>query len=216
MKRRDFVKALPILVATPAILIPIQKEPEKHHLVALGSSATNLILKHGSKLDFKSFTIVNDLRPMDCGFNYDYFHFSPPNSTFMKIGDLRVQKPDILPYLKISPDLKSALEQKTGIITVVACLGNISGTMLYEAIGNQLERNQGGLQMLVTVPFRFEGIRRKNNAFKAIRNVEGNIFQKILNLDRLRYIHGNLSIRSAFAKADEWILETLAKNPGLG
>lgn len=213
MIRRDFIKALPLFIAAPEFLIGSEKKSLSRHLVVLGSSSSKFLANYGGNFEFNTYTLVNDTEPRSCSVNFDYFPFSPPDSAIMKFGDFRVQKPDNLPELKINPDLKSALQQKSGIITVVAGLGNVSGTMLYQAIGTQLGKKLKDIRMVGTVPFRFEGIRRRNNAFKAIRSVNGKAPQTILYLDSIRDIHGNLSIKSAFAKVDDWILKTLATDP---
>jgi len=216
MKRRDFVKTLPILVATPLLLVSSQAKPVRRHLVVLGSAATNLVVKYGSKMTFDSYTVVNGLKPDGCPVNFDFFPFFKPDTSHLILEEFRNQKPENLPFLELSDELKSTIEGKSGTITVLAALGNYTGTLLFQALGTQLDIKREDLRMVGTLPFLFEGSKRRENALAAIQNLKINPSQTIFPLDQIRQVYGNLSIRSAFEKADEWIVGALEENQGFG
>ena len=64
---------------------------------------------------------------------------------------------------------------------------------------------------IVTVPFKFEGKRRKDQAALGLEELKKNVDSLIIvSNDKLREIHGNLPLSDAFAKADD-ILSTAAR-----
>ncbi|MCB0664088.1 MAG: cell division protein FtsZ, partial [Saprospiraceae bacterium] len=64
---------------------------------------------------------------------------------------------------------------------------------------------------IVTVPFLFEGRRRSSQAFEGLEELKKNVDTLIvISNDKLRQIHGNLSLTDAFSQADN-VLTTAAK-----
>ena len=64
---------------------------------------------------------------------------------------------------------------------------------------------------IVTIPFRFEGQRRLNQAIEGIRELNEHVDSLlVINNEKLREIHGDLTISEAFSQADN-VLTTAAK-----
>ena len=64
---------------------------------------------------------------------------------------------------------------------------------------------------IVTLPFTFEGRRRAMNGMEGLQELKDNVDTLIVvSNDKLRQIHGNLSLKDAFSRADN-ILTTAAK-----
>lgn len=108
-------------------------------------------------------------------------------------------------------DLKDLLEKNTQMVFITAGMGGGTGTGAAPIIA-QTAREMGILTVgIVTVPFSFEGRRRKNQADEGLESLRDNVDTLLVICnDKLREMHGNLKIGEAFSKADD-ILTVAAK-----
>ncbi|MGE0562088.1 MAG: cell division protein FtsZ [Flavobacteriales bacterium] len=108
-------------------------------------------------------------------------------------------------------NIKSILQNNTKMVFITAGMGGGTGTGAAPVIA-EVARELGILTVgIVTIPFSFEGRRRKQQAdegLEALRNHVDTLL--IINNDKLRMIHGNLKMGECFSKADD-ILTTAAK-----
>src|SRR5690554_3243309 len=108
-------------------------------------------------------------------------------------------------------ELKELLENNTQMVFITAGMGGGTGTGAAPVIA-QTAREMGILTVgIVTIPFSFEGSRRKNQADLGLEELRKNVDTLlVISNDRLREMHGNLKISEAFSKADD-ILTVAAK-----
>jgi cell division protein FtsZ len=108
-------------------------------------------------------------------------------------------------------NIKAILQNNTKMVFITAGMGGGTGTGAAPVIA-EVAREMGILTVgIVTIPFSFEGRRRKQQAedgLMALRNHVDTML--IINNDKLRMIHGNLKMGECFSKADD-ILTTAAK-----
>jgi len=108
-------------------------------------------------------------------------------------------------------DIKEILANNTKMVFVTAGMGGGTGTGAAPVIA-KAAKDLGILTVgIVTVPFSFEGRKRKGQAelgIDAIRDAVDTLL--IINNDRLREMFGNLTLQNAFAQADQ-VLSTAAK-----
>jgi cell division protein FtsZ len=107
--------------------------------------------------------------------------------------------------------IKDMLSQNTRMVFITAGMGGGTGTGAAPIIA-AAARELGILTVgIVTIPFSFEGKKRKVQAEEGLEELRKNVdTMVIINNDKLREIYGNLSMREAFAKADN-VLTTAAK-----
>jgi len=107
--------------------------------------------------------------------------------------------------------IKEALGTNTKMLFITAGMGGGTGTGATPVIA-KASKEMGILTVaIVTIPFSFEGRKRKQQAEEGIRELsEGVDTLLVICNDRLRELYGNLSISDAFAKADN-VLTTGAK-----
>ncbi len=107
--------------------------------------------------------------------------------------------------------IKAILQNNTKMVFITAGMGGGTGTGAAPIIA-ETARDMGILTVgIVTIPFSFEGRRRKQQAdegLEALRNSVDTLL--IINNDKLRMMYGNLRMGEAFAKADD-ILTVAAK-----
>jgi len=108
-------------------------------------------------------------------------------------------------------ELKELLEKNTQMVFITAGMGGGTGTGAAPIIA-QTAREMGILTVgIVTIPFGFEGRRRKIQADSGLAELRDNVDTLLIICnDKLREMHGNLKISEAFSKADD-ILTVAAK-----
>lgn len=108
-------------------------------------------------------------------------------------------------------NIKSILENNTKMVFITAGMGGGTGTGAAPVIA-QTAREMGILTVgIVTIPFSFEGRRRKQQADEGLQSLRENVDTLlVINNDKLRMMHGNLKMGEAFSKADD-ILTVAAK-----
>jgi len=108
-------------------------------------------------------------------------------------------------------ELKDLLEKNTQMVFITAGMGGGTGTGAAPIIA-QTAREMGILTVgIVTIPFSFEGRRRKVQADDGLASLRDNVDTLLVICnDKLREMHGNLKIGEAFSKADD-VLTVAAK-----
>ena len=101
-------------------------------------------------------------------------------------------------------EIKEYLAKDTKMVFVTAGMGGGTGTGAAPVIA-QTAKEMGILTVgIVTVPFNFEGRKRRIQAEQGLEEMRANVDTLlIINNERLREITGNLSIGEAFAQADD-------------
>ncbi len=109
-------------------------------------------------------------------------------------------------------DLKKILGTNTKMVFITAGLGGGTGTGGAPVIA-QVAKEMGILTVaIVTVPFSFEGKKRKLQAEEGLKELREHVDTiLIINNDKLREMYGNLKLGEAFAHADD-ILNIAAKS----
>ena len=108
-------------------------------------------------------------------------------------------------------DIKQILEKNTKMLFITAGMGGGTGTGAAPVIA-ETARNMGILTVgIVTIPFLFEGRKRKLQAEAGIEELRRNVDTLlVISNDKLREVHGDLKLSEAFQKADN-ILTIAAK-----
>ncbi len=108
-------------------------------------------------------------------------------------------------------EIKALLEKNTEMVFITAGMGGGTGTGGAPVVA-KLAKEMGILTIgIVTVPFGFEGKRRRTQAHEGLETLKHFVDAiLIVSNDKLREMFGNLAWNEAFAKADD-ILTTAAK-----
>lgn len=108
-------------------------------------------------------------------------------------------------------ELRQLLSKDTKMVFVTAGMGGGTGTGAAPVIA-QIAKEMNILTVgIVTVPFGFEGRRRRQQAEEGLEELRQSVDTLlVINNDRLREIGGNLTMSKAFAMADD-VLATAAK-----
>lgn len=109
-------------------------------------------------------------------------------------------------------DIRTLLSNNTKMVFITAGMGGGTGTGAAPVIARMAKELDVLTVGIVTAPFGFEGKKKLLQAEQGIAELRAycDTVLVIMN-DRLREVYGNLSIREAFAKADN-VLSTAAKS----
>ena len=108
-------------------------------------------------------------------------------------------------------EIREILEKNTEMLFITAGMGGGTGTGAAPVIASLAKEMNILTVAIVTVPFAFEGRRRKMQAQAGLDELRKNVDALlIISNDKLREIYGNLKITEAFHKADD-VLTTAAK-----
>ena len=108
-------------------------------------------------------------------------------------------------------DVIKVLSNNTKMVFITAGMGGGTGTGAAPVIA-KAAKDLGILTVgIVTIPFRFEGKRRIDQAITGLKEINKHVDSLlVINNERLREIYGNLGITDAFSKADD-VLTVAAK-----
>ena len=108
-------------------------------------------------------------------------------------------------------DVRHYLENNCKMLFITAGMGGGTGTGAAPIIAKTAQELDILTVAIVTLPFTFEGRRRSSQGLEGLSELKKHVDTLIvISNDKLRQIHGNLSISEAFAQADD-ILTTAAK-----
>ncbi len=108
-------------------------------------------------------------------------------------------------------EITEILKKNTKMVFVTAGMGGGTGTGAAPVIA-KLAKDMGILTVgIVTVPFNFEGRKRRQQAEAGLEEMRKNVDTLlVINNERLREMYGNLSLGNAFSQADD-VVTTAAK-----
>jgi len=101
-------------------------------------------------------------------------------------------------------EVKQFLENDTKMLFVTAGMGGGTGTGAAPIIAKAAQEMDILTVGIITLPFTFEGRRRSTQGVGGLEELKKHVDTLIvISNDKLRQIHGNLSISEAFAEADD-------------
>jgi len=107
--------------------------------------------------------------------------------------------------------IETILKNNTKMAFITAGMGGGTGTGAAPVIAETAKELDILTVGIVTIPFRFEGKRRIDQAIDGINKIKDHVDSLlVINNEKLREIHGNLKISDAFSKADN-VLTIAAK-----
>ncbi len=101
-------------------------------------------------------------------------------------------------------DIKKFLGEETKMVFITAGMGGGTGTGAAPVIAKAAQEMDILTVGIITIPFTFEGRRRKSQAMDGLEELKKNVDTLIvISNDKLRQMHGNLVLSQAFSNADD-------------
>lgn len=106
--------------------------------------------------------------------------------------------------LETKEEIKKALNDGTRMAFITAGMGGGTGTGAGPVIA-QISKDMGILTVgIVTIPFKFEGTKKIDQALDGVEEMAKHVDALlVINNERLRQVYGELSVLTAFGKADD-------------
>lgn len=173
-----------------------------------GSNAVNHMYRKG----------IKDVNFVVCNTDAQALHSSPV-AVKLQLGDALTEgrgagsKADIgkEAAMESIDRIREVLSSNTNMVFITAGMGGGTGTGAAPVIAS-VAKEMGILTVaIVTIPFRFEGPDRINQAIDGINEMKDHVDSLlVINNEKLREIYGNLKVSNAFEKADD-VLAIAAK-----
>jgi len=173
-----------------------------------GSNAVNHMFSHG----------IKDVNFVVCNTDAQALQNSPV-SVKIQLGENLTEgrgagsKPEIgrKAAMESMENIKNVLSTNTKMVFITAGMGGGTGTGAAPVIA-KAARELGLLTVaIVTIPFRFEGQQRIDQAIHGINELQQYVDSLlVINNEKLREVYGDLKLSEAFSRADD-VLATAAK-----
>ena len=173
-----------------------------------GSNAVNHMYKKG----------IQDVNFVVCNTDAQALHNSPV-AVKLQLGDVLTEgrgagsKSEIgrEAALESIDRIKEVLSSNTNMVFITAGMGGGTGTGAAPVIASTAKEMGILTVAIVTIPFRFEGPERINQAIEGINTLKDHVDSLlVINNEKLREIYGNLTVSKSFEKADD-VLAIAAK-----
>lgn len=173
-----------------------------------GSNAVNHMYRKG----------IKDVNFVVCNTDAQALHNSPV-AVKLQLGDRLTEgrgagsKADIgrEAAMESLDRIKELLSSNTSMVFITAGMGGGTGTGAAPVIARAAKETGILTVAIVTIPFRFEGPERINQAIEGISQLKDHVDSLlVINNEKLREIYGNLKVSNAFEKADD-VLAIAAK-----
>lgn len=108
-------------------------------------------------------------------------------------------------------EVRTFLSDNTKMLFITAGMGGGTGTGAAPIIAKAAKEMNILTVAIVTLPFKFEGMRRQRQALEGLEQLKKNVDSiLVVSNDKVRAMHGNMALTDAFSQADN-ILTTAAK-----
>lgn len=195
-------------------LINFDLPPERSSVIKVigvgggGSNAVNHMYKKG----------IQDVNFVVCNTDAQALHNSPV-AVKLQLGDVLTEGRGAGSKSEIGREaamesidrITEVLSSNTNMVFITSGMGGGTGTGAAPVIAS-VAKEMGILTVaIVTIPFRFEGPERINQAIEGINRLKDHVDSLlVINNEKLREIYGNLTVSKSFEKADD-VLAIAAK-----
>jgi hypothetical protein len=204
MNRRKALKALMAMGAmslSPQILLSKNKSTPQLHFVGLGKSGCQIV-EHFLNQDPKGkFTCISYEKPKNLDPRTNFIQIPPTGKLIHPFGDPYhiVSDPDV--KIKLNDEVLQLMEGNDQFV-LLAGLGGFTASMLAKELTLKLHASNKDFQTVCSLPFTFEGKKRREKALKALKAIKHIPQVKYFELDSLKQKYGDLVLSNAFARGD--------------
>ena len=204
LSRRNLIKSISLLGAgllLPQLKILNQAESLPIHYLGFGGAGSNIIEALQQSVAKGRYTCISSpARPnMARDINFIELNLQRNQSSDYHFG--------IESYLRLSnhfelPEAVLNIFNPAEKYVLFSGLGGLTGSLLTAHVSLLLNEKNIAFKTIVSLPFSFEGSKRKGMAQAVVKNLAHLHQFKYMELDYLRQQHGSMKLKEAFAKAD--------------
>jgi cell division protein FtsZ len=173
------------------------------HVIGIGTAGSYLVkLLHKKGVDAK-FTYVSDQKISELDEKAQFIEYVP-QTVMQEIDGKEYPVSDMSAMPELPQQLKDLPIHDDKYI-LLAGLGGHTGTYFTEQLAQEFERHQKPYAVVCSLPFSIEGRKKLAYATEAKRKLKQKGEFYCVELEKLRYQYGGMSIKEAFDIADEEI-----------
>lgn len=214
MDRRDFMK---ILIALGAIAImptkfnSFDQKEKKLHFVGLGGAGTNTV-DHFYRMGIKgNYTCITNPERPNLPSEIKFIKFIPSGQSHYENGTEVFNISDMHHKIEIPNSVMNIFKSNDKFV-LLSGLGGYTGSYLIVELSRLLQDSGKNFMTICSLPFTFEGQKRKSYAEYAMKQLETQRNFKYFELDGILEKYGtDITLLEAFKKADEQFYNIFAK-----
>lgn len=186
MNRRNAIKSMLSGLILPVALPGMAQTKEFPHLIGLGGAGCNALQHIHSKGCKARYTFITEA-------DHDF----PAGTNFIKYPSLYKGNPSPVSPARLTDDIRNLFNKQDKYVLLCG-LGRTGGLLMNKIMETYSDTRD--IQVITTLPYRFEGAISRKRAEKQLRT---GVNYRIIPLESLRNMHGNITVGEAFSLADE-------------
>ena len=204
MNRRKALKSIMAMGAisvSPQLLLSKSGSTPQTHFIGLGNSGY-YIVQHFLRQNPKGkFTCISCYQPTKLDPRIQFIQIPPTGKVIYPFGDPFHFPPEPGTKVQLTNEVLQMIEANDKFILITG-LGGFTGSYLAKELSLMLHAENKNFQTICSLPFTFEGKKRRENATKALSAIKHLPQVKYFELDSLKQKHGDLVLSNAFDRAD--------------
>lgn len=214
ISRREAIKGLAAFGAIsllPKFLFSSFNGAAPIHFFGLGGAGSNQVeFLYNKGIKGKFTCISNPLRP-HLSKEIQFINFIPPGKSHYKNGAEVFRTSDMKQAIEM-PNLVLNLFNSNDTFVLFSGLGGYTGTFMTEELTTALLHNKKSFITISSVPFEFEGQKRRTLAENTINKLKSIENFHYYELDKIKNEYGNLPLKEALEKANEQMYKIYKAN----
>ena len=214
ISRRKAIKSLMALGAisvSPQILLGRSESNPQTHFVGLGNSGCQIV-QHFLKQDPKDkFTCLSYFKPKNLDSRIQYIHIPPTGKVINDFGEPHHITSNSSAKVELTNEALELFNADDKFVLLTG-LGGFTGSNLAKELTLKLHASNKDFRIICSLPFKFEGTNRRNNALKALNAIDHLPQVKYLELDHLREKYDDLVLNNCFERGDWAFWEVYIKS----
>ncbi len=213
MNRRKALKtimAMGAISVSPQMLLGKNKPSQQFHFVGLGNSGCNIARYFLSQNPKGKFTCITHSKPKNLDSRIQFIQIPPIGKIIHPFGNPYhiVSNPDA--EIKLNHEVLQLTEGNDKFV-LLAGLGGFTGSKLAQQLTLRLHEENKFFQTICSLPFTFEGTKRRKNALKVLNPIKELPQVKYFELDSLKQKYEDLILSKCFERGDMEIWEVYRK-----
>ncbi|WP_010662943.1 FtsZ/tubulin family protein [Marinilabilia salmonicolor] len=204
MNRRKALKtimAIGAISASPQLLLGKTESTSPTHVIGLGKGGYHIV-QHFLKQNPKGkYTCISYYKPQKLDPRIQFVQIPPTGKVIYPFGDPFHLPPEPGKKIQLTNEVLQLMEGNDKII-LLAGLGGFTASNLAKELTLVLHAENKNFQTICSLPFTFEGTKRRKNATKALSAIKHLPQVKYFELDSLKHKYRDLILSNAFARGD--------------
>lgn len=205
MNRREVLKsiaALGITVTLPGSLFSCTLPSDKSQFIGLGTAGAKIIEYFHQKGVAGKYMYIDKFNFLNPGSDISFIQFNRPILNDYDEFIKQIKRIDVSLPADVQQTFMQQIEHNEKLI-LIAGLSGYTGTYLVIQLANLLKQCKTNFTVLVTTPFNFEGIKRKQIAQSTLEHFQDLYKVLFYNLENIRTENKNLNLHDAFEKGNK-------------